>query len=166
MTAFPHSFEGPIVWHDVGSARYRYRVVWLPDDLATALPLSEHPRLRISGEINDHPIEAALTPLRGRWYILLSQKVLRAVDAAMDDVVSVRFGVADQDAVEIPDELADALENDPSLQALWAASTAGRKRGLAYRVASAKTQTTRLKRTSEVVEILRGERDERGRRKS
>ncbi|MEO0975412.1 MAG: DUF1905 domain-containing protein, partial [Pseudomonadota bacterium] len=94
---FDHEFEAPIVEHDVGSARYRYTVVFVPAELSTALPLERFPRLRISGEVNDHPIEASLTPVRGQWYVLLSKSTLKAIDARLGDLVTLRFRIADQD---------------------------------------------------------------------
>ena len=160
---YDHEFEAPIAYHDVGSSRYRYTVVFLPPHLSDRLPLDAHPRLRISGEVNDHPFEASLTPVRGRWYILLSKRTLRAIGALVGDTVSIRFRVADQDAVEVPPALEEALRGNAALQALWEGLTAGKRRGLAYRVASAKTPATQAKRIAEVFEIIEGKRDLRGR---
>ena len=163
MSYYPYRFEAPVVTHDVGSQRYLYTVVFLPAELAGALPLKEYPRLRISGEAAEQPFEAALTPVRGRWYILLSKKMLKAMEAGLGDVVEVCFRIADQNAVEMPSALERALAADRALARLWDRLTPGRQRGLAYRVAAAKTETTRAKRIAEVAAILRGERDERGR---
>ena len=35
---YDHEFEAPIVHHDVGSARYRYTVVYLPHAMIKRLP--------------------------------------------------------------------------------------------------------------------------------
>ncbi|MEL6691976.1 MAG: YdeI/OmpD-associated family protein [Pseudomonadota bacterium] len=162
MSFYPHAFEAPVEYHDVGSDKYAYTVLFVPDEIARELPLKEHPRLRISGEVSDFPIDASLTPVRGRWYILLSKRILNAVDARVGDILGVRFKVADQEAVDVPEYLSDALANHPAERALWNASTAGKRRGLAYRVAAAKTDPTRQKRVDEVFGILRGELDMRG----
>ena len=162
---FDHAFEAPVAYHDVGSDRYRYTVVYVPAEVIAALPLEEHPRLRISGEVNDHPLEAALTPAGGDWYILLSKKVLKAIDAWVGDEVSVRFRVADQDAVDVPAALQTALDGDGRIGTLWRALTPGKRRALAYRVASARTDATRTKRIAEVFEIIEGRRDLRGSRR-
>lgn len=160
--SYPFQFEGRIVYHDVGSEKYAYTVVFLPDELAAELPLKEYPRLRIAGEVQDHPIDASLTPVRGRWYILLSKKLLRAIGASIDDEVEVRFEIADQDAVEVPPALTAALKRNKRMRALWEKQTPGKQRGLAYRVASAKTAATQEKRIAEVFGILKGELDMRG----
>ncbi|MEO1491517.1 MAG: YdeI/OmpD-associated family protein [Pseudomonadota bacterium] len=161
-TAFPHCFEAEIVRHDVGSTRYAYTVVFVADEVAAGLPLAERPRLRVEGEIGDVPFEASLTPVRGRWYILLSKTMLKSIGAAVGDTIPVRFTIADQDAVAVPDALRAALAEDDGARALWEAATPGKQRGLAYRVASAKTDPTRAKRIAEVFGILRGELDMRG----
>ena len=162
MSTYPYAFEAEVVRHDVGGVRYAYTVVFVPAEICDALPLDEHPRLRVTGEVNDHPIEASLTPTRGAWYVLLSKKFLAQIDARVGDVVDVRFGVADQGAVVVPDALARALEQDAKMGALWDAATPGRRRGLAYMVTSAKADATKAKRIQTVFGILRGDLDARG----
>ncbi|MEL7491107.1 MAG: YdeI/OmpD-associated family protein [Pseudomonadota bacterium] len=162
MSFYPFQFEGEIVEHDVGARTYVYSVVFLPKPLHKDLPLEQHPRLRLTGEINDHPFDAALTPVRGRWYILLSKKVLKAINAMIGDTVEVRFDIANQDAVDIPDRLQAALKTDKQMMKLWNEQTPGMQRGLAYRVASAKMEKTQAKRVNEVFSILKGERKFRG----
>lgn len=162
MNFYPCEFEAPVEYHNVGSDKYAYTVIFVPDEIARELPLKQHPRLRVTGEVSDYPIEASLTPVRGRWYILLSKRILTAVDARVGDLLEVRFKIADQDAVDVREFLSDALERHPAERALWNAATPGKKRGLAYRVASAKTDPTRQKRVDEVFGILRGELDVRG----
>ena len=137
-------------------------MVFLPDAVAAELPLKEYPRLRVSGEVQDHPIEASLTPVRGRWYILLSKKLLRAIGASVGDEVEVRFEIGDQDAVDVPPALSAALKRNRKMLGLWEKQTPGKQRGLAYRVASAKTPATQEKRVAEVFGILKGELDMRG----
>jgi len=161
---FDHEFDAPIRHHDVGSERYRYTVVYLPEDHAEALPLDEFPRLRISGEVNDCPFEAALTPVSGVWYILFSKKTLREIGAGVGDMVTVRYRIADQDAVDVPELLATALNKSKKIKRLWDDQTPGKQRALAYRVASAKRAETQNKRIIEVFDILQGKRDLRGNR--
>ncbi|MEO1573702.1 MAG: DUF1905 domain-containing protein, partial [Pseudomonadota bacterium] len=109
---FDREFEAVIEHHDVGSARYLYTVVFVPADEIATLPLGQYPRLRINAEISDYPIDASLTPVKGRWYVLLSKKVLGAIGAGVGDRVSVRYRIADQDEVDVPPALAEALKHD------------------------------------------------------
>lgn len=135
---------------------YRYTVVLLPPEVAAALPLAEHPRLRFSGEIGEVPFSGAWQPVRGRWYAMLSKGVLKDGGYAVGDVVEVRFRVEDQDSVEVPLLLRRALDADERATAAWEALSAGKRRGLAYRVASAKTAPTAARRLDEVLAALRG----------
>jgi hypothetical protein len=41
MSYFPYAFTGPIEVHDLG--RYRYTVLWLPDDIAASSLLRSNP---------------------------------------------------------------------------------------------------------------------------
>jgi hypothetical protein len=159
---FPHAFTAEIVQHDVGSERYRYTVIFVPEEVKADLPLAEYPKLRISGEVDDHPIEAALTPVRGEHYILLSKKLLAAVGKGVGDEVELRFRIADQDAVEVPERLDAALARDAAMRALWQAATPGKQRALAYMVASAKRAATQDQRIEKVAAVLRGEIDING----
>lgn len=155
---FNYAFQGVITYHDVGSTRYQYTVVMLPGELAAELPLKKYPRLRITGEANDIPFDAALTPFPGGWYILFSKKMLKVMEAGVGDEVALRFSIADQNAVDIPPALDQLLNQDNELFRQWQAQTPGNQRGLAYRVATAKTEKTISRRLEEVAAILRGER--------
>ncbi|MEN0109993.1 MAG: YdeI/OmpD-associated family protein [Planctomycetota bacterium] len=159
MADFTHEFEATIEQLDAGGesspGRLFYSVVWLPERLNADLPLKQHPRLRVDAEVDGRPHHGAFMPVRGRWYLLLSKKTLAAIRRSDGDRVHVRFRVADQEAVDVPAELRHALEADALAQAAWEASTAGRRRGLAYRVASAKRAETRERRVEEVLDELR-----------
>ncbi len=171
---YPYHFEAEISTYDVGSERYIYTVIFLPEALHDDIPLHEatRGRLRIVGEINELEFASALMPVPGdavpgsscdrRHYILLSKRQLRQLELGVDDTVLVRFGVDDQDAVEVPDVLAHALRKHARVKKRWDALTPGKQRGLAYRVSSAKRAETQSKRIKEVFEILEGKRDMRG----
>jgi hypothetical protein len=155
---YPHVFTGPLVVHRVG--RYRYRVVFLPPELAAQLPFDRHPRLRMEGEIAEHPVHAAWQPLgergSGGHYVMVSPAVCRAAGLRPGEPVEVRFRVADPDAVQVPEELEQALAADDRARAAWDALTAGRRRGLSYLVASARTSDTRHRRAATLVADLVG----------
>mgnify|MGYP001793086889 CR=1 FL=1 len=151
---YPFEFEADIVHHNLGT--YRYTVVFLDEGLHEHLPLGEHPRLRISGEIRDIPFDGAWQPVRGRWYLMLSKSLMRDGEFELGDRVEVRFKVEDQDAVDVPLELTQLLKSDEGLQRRWDELTVGKRRGLAHKIISAKTSATRAKRLIEVAEALKG----------
>ena len=71
--------------------------------------------------------------------------------------VLVMFRIADQNAVDVPDELRKAIESNDRADEAWRALTPGKRRGYAYRVASAKRTETRAHRVEEVMEWVLGE---------
>ncbi len=145
-------FEGPVEYHDFG--RMGYSVVYLPESIRQQLPFDQYPRLRVDAEVNEQPIDGALQPGQGKHYLLLSKRLLKAAGLALGDIASVNFRLADQDAVTIPEELQTALAGDPDIKAIWDDLTPGKQRGLAHRVASARTAPTRFKRVAEVLATL------------
>jgi uncharacterized protein YdeI (YjbR/CyaY-like superfamily) len=104
--------------------------------------------------VNGVPLKGALMPTGGRWYLMLSKAVLKRARLRLGDITRVASADADQDAVDVPPPLAEALDADPDLRAAWNALTPGKRRGLAHRVASAKTAPTIAKRVAEGIDRL------------
>jgi uncharacterized protein YdeI (YjbR/CyaY-like superfamily) len=75
-------------------------------------------------------------------------------DVSLGDRVFIQFDIADQDAVEVPEELRFALEVNDQAAAVWSGLTPGKRRGFAYRVNSAKRRETKANRVEEVVDDL------------
>ncbi|MFC0634365.1 YdeI/OmpD-associated family protein [Brevundimonas balnearis] len=152
MDFYPHAFTGRIERHALGTMVYT--VVFLPDDLAAELPFDEHPRLRMSGEINDAPVTGAWQPVRRRWYLMLNKTTLRAIDAGVGDEVEVRFRIEPQEAVDAPDDLLEAIARDPAAATTWSRMTAGQRRGSSHMLSSAQRAETRRSRILTVVAAL------------
>ena len=153
MSWYPQVFEGEIARHGVGRGRKLwYTVVFLPPDLAETLPFDRHPQLRVEGELADLPFKSAfISAGDGRYYMMVSPETLKAAALAVGHTVEVRFRVADQEAVDVPEALADALADDEEASLAWDALTTGRRRALAHHVATAKTDPTRNRRVAAVL---------------
>ncbi|MEM6794143.1 MAG: YdeI/OmpD-associated family protein [Acidobacteriota bacterium] len=156
MEYYPYRFEAPIERFGVGKTRVIwYSVVFLPGELQEILPFQQYPRLRVEGEIEEVPIENAFMPTGdGRYYLLVSPKVMKEAAVGVGDEVHVLFGIADQDRVEVPQALQPAIDDDRPAAEAWAALTPGKKRMLAQHVFSAKTPKTQAKRVAEALEAL------------
>ena len=152
-------FTAEVERYDFG--RYAYSVVWLPEELHEELPLKEHPRLRVDAEINGFRHTGTFQPTGGRWYLMLSRRVLKAAGLEIGERAVVVFTVADQNAVDVPRELADALADDQSARKDWETITIGRRRYHSHHVSSAKQEATRLRRAGQVIETVRKEAKER-----
>jgi hypothetical protein len=162
MPYFTHEFTAPLVIHRIG--HLRYRVVFPPEHLERELPFGTAPRLRMTGEVNDYPIDAAWLPAgegaAGGHYLLLSAAFCKTAGLELGQPVDVRFNLADPDAVNVPDELAEALRQaGRRANREWTSLTPGKQRGLCAHVASARTTPTRVKRSAMIVEALAEGRD-------
>lgn len=154
MSDYPYSFQAKIVPFAFG--KLNYSVVYVPQKLVRQLPLDQCPRLRIDGEVNGIRVEAALMPAKGRWYMMISKKLMKFCGLRPGVTADVQFDIADQDAVTMPDELNRALEVNEQAAKTWNQLTPGKRRGLAYRIASAKLAETRERRTEETIDLLLG----------
>jgi hypothetical protein len=159
MGFFRYSMTGPLELLVFGSKstprELTYKVLFASPELERELPFDGSPRLRIDGEIEDLPVKLAWQPSGSRGhYVMVSPAIIKALRLKPGDEITLRFNLAPQDAVDVPEELAVAIAKNAKRRKLWAALTPGRQRGLAYLVSSAKTAPTRLKRAALVVEKL------------
>ncbi len=154
MTYFTHQFETRIARHAVGT--YHYTVVYLDASLHGELPLEQHARLRIEADVSGVPVKGAWQPSRGRWYLMLPKGPLKEAGLKIGSSVEVWFRVLPQDDVDVPEELAALLAKKARVRKAWDALSAGKQRGLAYMVASAKRQETRRARVAHVEAVLLG----------
>lgn len=155
MAYFTHRFDATVSLHPVGS--YNYTVVYLDPELHASLPLKETPRLRIEADISGVPVKGAWQPSGGRWYLMLPKTPIKKAGISIGTVVEVAFKVLPQDDVDVPPELSAALQAKPKARQAWSALSAGKQRGLAYMVASAKRAETRQARVEQVTAVLLGE---------
>jgi hypothetical protein len=150
MTAYRYSYTGPLELYDLG--RYAYHVLYASPELQAELLAQQRPRVRISGELEGIPVNLAWQPSGdGRLYLIVSDELRRARNLLAGDPVTVQFNIADPDAVVVPPELAQVLEQDPLYEHLWGELTPGRRRAFAHLIASAKGSATRARRLQEVL---------------
>ncbi|MEM1156767.1 MAG: YdeI/OmpD-associated family protein [Verrucomicrobiota bacterium] len=135
----------------------KYTVLYIPKKIEQELRLVENPRLRVDGLIEGEPFSAACQPTGTSWYLILSKRFLKEAGLAIGYQASVQLSVADQDAVDVPEDLQAELERNPAIKRKWNLLTAGKRRGLAYRVASAKRLETREQRIFEVLDSIADE---------
>ncbi|MEM9279857.1 MAG: YdeI/OmpD-associated family protein [Pseudomonadota bacterium] len=161
MSFFDFEFEGVISRHTIhpksGSGRsVTYTVLYLPDHFVDCLPFVKFPRLRIDGEVSDLPVNGAWQPAGNRiYYFMIPKRVLKGADLTPGDITTMRFSIADQDAVDLPAVLSNHLNSDEALLEKWNELTPGKQRAFAYRVSTAKTAKTIMKRVEEVVQMVR-----------
>jgi hypothetical protein len=136
----------PLVW-----GKSTYTILRLPPVVAAAL----HPAKRVEGEVNDHPVNLALTraPVVEGVFLWAGQSLLDRVGIAPGEEVEVRLRPAPDDRVDTPDDIAAALRAGGA-SAAWDALTPGKRRGLIYQISTAKTDATRSKRIAALIRTL------------
>lgn len=152
MSYFAFEFDGVVQHHNVGT--YIYTVVFLDPAIAAQLPFDQSPRLRMRGEINDHPIEAAWQPVKGRYYVMLSKSLLKAAELGVGSRAIIRFSLVDQNVVEVPADIQYVIQNNSQFGKNWSGLSAGKRRGFMHWVGEAKTTQTRTKRITILVQGL------------
>jgi Bacteriocin-protection, YdeI or OmpD-Associated len=143
------TFEGriePMVW-----GRSTYTILRIPPDVLDALG----PARRVEGEIAEHPVNLAPTraPVVEGAFLWAGQSLLDRIGIAPGDVVEVRLRPAPDDRVDVPDDLALAMRAADVIS-VWEALTPGKRRGLLYKIDTAKTEATRQKRIGLLVAEL------------
>lgn len=151
MTDFM-SFEGRVVPMEWGNSTYT--ILPLPDEVARTLQADG--AKRVEGEINDHPINLALTkaPVFDGTFLWAGKTLLDDCDIEPGEWIEVRLRKADPNIVDTPEDLLLALrQNDASEQ--WFALTPGKQRGHLHQVNSAKRAETRQKRIAKLIDDLK-----------
>jgi len=132
-----------------------YRVVFLERQLEAQLTFGKGNRLRIEGEIEDVPVNLAWQSAPGRGhYLMVSPVLVRQLKLKLGDVVTVRFNPVPEDAVVLPEVLADALRVSSKRRKLWEVLTPGRQRGLSSFVTAVRSPKAQASRVETVFEEL------------
>jgi hypothetical protein len=146
------AFEGRVEALEWG--RSTYTILRLPPDVERALG----PVRRVEGEIADHPVNLAITraPVVDGAFLWAGRSLLKRVGINPGEAVEVRLRPANDDQVELADDIALALRV-AGLTADWAALTPGKRRGFLHRIETARTAPTRTKRIAELLAGLSGD---------
>lgn len=149
----PITFSGTV--GRLSSDKYQWTVLYVPEATSAALPKSVGARPRIIAAIRGEVIRCAMQPMGGgRHFIMVSKRLQKLLKAGVGDTLEVSFTFDDPDAVDMPPALTKALARNASARREWEKLTPGRRRGLAYHIASAKTEPTRDKRVRDVLDGL------------
>jgi hypothetical protein len=142
---FEARFE-PLTW-----GRATYTILRLPDRVVTALGKCR----RVEGEIAEHPVNLALSkaPVVEGVFLWTGSSLLDRIAIAPGELIEVRLRPAPDDRVDLDPDIEAALRAG-GVSAAWEALTPGKRRGLLYQVATAKTDQTRQKRIAALVSGL------------
>jgi hypothetical protein len=136
----------PVLW-----GRATYTIIRLPEVALAALG----PCRRVAGELAEHPVNLAVTraPVVQGAFLWAGQSLLERTGIAPGERVELRLRPAPDDRVEVPEDVAAALAA-AGRTAAWEGLTPGRRRGLLYRIETARTAPTRAKRIAALIEEI------------
>ncbi|MEM6327384.1 MAG: YdeI/OmpD-associated family protein [Bacteroidota bacterium] len=146
------AYAAPVLRHTDGMKMHYLPV---PDEVALAL--REAGTRRAVGTLNGVPFRRALHGIgNGAFQFLLGRDVVREIGAALGETVEVVvMPDPHPDHIDVPAELAAALDADPEAKGRWETFTVGQRRGLALHVSRAKRPATRETRALDVARKIR-----------
>lgn len=145
------TFEAQIISMPWGKSVYT--VLPIPHDVMAALEAQG--AKRVEGEINDHPVNLALTkaPALDQAFVYTGKSLLQACGIEPGETYEVRFRKAEPNEVDTPEDVILALRQAGKIDR-WTALTPGKQRGHLHLVTSAKRADTRAKRIAKLISDL------------
>jgi hypothetical protein len=142
-------FQARLEEHSGGS------LVQVPKEVSDQL--GGRARIKVQGRLNQLPFRGSTMPNGDGTHCLGFRKDQRAAAGVeIGDVVTVELGRDEEERlVEVPPELASALESERRLDAAFQALSYTRRKEMAASVASAKSAETRERRLAAALEELR-----------
>lgn len=142
-------FQARLEEHSGGS------LVQVPKEVSDQL--GGRARIKVQGRLNQLPFRGSTMPTGDGTHCLGFRKDQRAAAGVeIGDVVTVELGRDEEERlVEVPPELASALESERRLEAAFQALSYTRRKEMAASVASAKSVETRERRLAAALEELR-----------
>jgi hypothetical protein len=130
--------------------RSRYTVIRVPEELAAAARAAG--TRRVAGVIDDVAVNAAVNraPVVDGPFVWAGATLLRRLEAEPGEPVRCALAPADPDAVDLPGDVRQALEDAGLVDAWEATSPAGRRRRL-HAVESARRADTRARRIADLI---------------
>ena len=147
-----HEFAAQVTFDPDVADGYMKHYVPIPAEVAAAMENTA--ASRVNGRLDGHRFQRALHRRDdGSLCLKFGQSWLR--DAGIEagvDVDVVLSAVTDPNQVDIPDELAAALEGNPEAAHAWETLTPGRRRSLVYGIERARRPETKARRAQAVVD--------------
>ncbi len=111
---------------------------------------------RVTGTVNGHAVRLGLLPLPGGGrYLMLNKDLCHTIGVQLDQHLTLSLSPDLQpDHVDLPTELAEALEAWPEAEVSFARHSGSMRRAMAQHVATAKQPETRARRAVDLAERL------------
>ena len=127
----------------------------VPPEVVEALGSGKRPAVRVT--VGGHTYRSTVATMGGRFLLPLSAENRTAAGVASGDEVDVDVELdTEPRVVEVPPDLAAALDADPAAKAAFDALSYSHRRRHVLAIDEAKTDATRQRRIAKAVEMLRG----------
>jgi hypothetical protein len=127
----------------------------VPPDVVAGLGAGKKPPVRVT--IAGHAYRTTIAPRGDRYLIPVSAENRAAAGVAAGDEVDVAIALDTEPRVlEVPDDLARALDGEPAAQARFDALSYSAKQRHVLPIEQAKTPETRARRVAKALDALRG----------
>lgn len=126
----------------------------VPDEVVTALGSGRRPPVTI--RIGSHTYRSTVAVMDGRFVVPLSAENRQAAGVAAGDDVEVELALDTAPReVEVPEDLAAALDADPAARRTFDALSNSNRKWHVLQVTGAKTDETRQRRVAKAIATLR-----------
>jgi hypothetical protein len=126
----------------------------VPDDVVTALGAGRRPPVRVT--IGGHTYRSTVASMGGRFMVGVSAQNRTAAAVAAGDEVDVDLELdTEPREVDVPEDLAAALDGEPEARRFFDGLSYSRKQWFVLRIEQAKKAETRRRRLDEAVTMLR-----------
>lgn len=132
-----------------------FHILPVPDDIAAAWKQAKVRRL--IGTINGHSFKRALmNHADGGSFFIVGRDIIKAAGISPRTPTKLDFRPDPKpDDLDMPEEFAIALRQDPEAKKRWHTFTIGRQRSLLVYITTAKTEPTRIKRAVDLATKIR-----------
>ena len=126
----------------------------VPDEVVEALGRGKRPPVRVT--VGGHTYRSKVAVMGGAYLLPLSAENREAAGVAAGDVVDVAVELDEAPReIDVPPDLAAALQRDKQAKAFFAGLSYSKQRWFTESVTSAKKPETRARRVEKALEMLR-----------
>lgn len=132
-----------------------YHALPVPDEIVAAWKKAKIRRL--VGTLNGHATKRALmSHAGGGGFLIIGRELMKAAGIGLKTPVIAQFKPDPAPAeLDVPPEFEAVLNQDAAARARWDTFTVGRRRSLLIYITTAKTESTRIKRSLDLARMIR-----------
>ncbi|HEX2357176.1 MAG TPA: YdeI/OmpD-associated family protein [Micromonosporaceae bacterium] len=126
----------------------------VPEDVVTGLGQGRRPKVTVT--IRGYTYRSSVAPMGGRFMLPVSAEVRDGAGVAAGDEIDVDIEPdTEPREIEVPVDLANALDRDAEARRVFDGLSYSRKQRLVLPIEAAKTAETRQRRVARAIETLR-----------